>query len=178
MEPTTSLCLFDPGEDQLWDHYVQDTPGASWVHLSGWKRVIERVYKHRGFYLWIKEGDVVKGILPLIFMRTLTQKPILVSLPFLDAGGVCGDMASYYPSLLEEARGLAHSLKVKTVELRHSKESLGHLPSFQGRVSMILELPENSELLWKNFDSKLRNQIRKAMKSELSFRWGEEKGIR
>ncbi len=38
---------------------------------------------------------------------------------------------------------------------------------------MLLNLPGSSEELWKSFKSKLRSQVRKAEKNDLTFRWGD-----
>ena len=87
----TRLCDFEAGEDQVWDEYVRRIPGGQYCLLSGWKRVVEHTYGHRGFYLWALEGDTVRGVLPLIFMNSMVLGRSLVSIPFLDMGGIQAD---------------------------------------------------------------------------------------
>lgn len=119
MSNHVQLCEFLHGELQAWDDYVMSTPGSSWTHLSGWKAVIDHVYRHKEFYFWAKDGDKIKGILPLILMRTCLFDPLLVSLPFLDEGGICADDDETVVPLLHRAENLAKSLGVKTLEFRH-----------------------------------------------------------
>ena len=58
------------GENKAWDEYVYRCPEASHCHLSGWRRVMERSYGHRASYLWARDNGEIKGILPLIRMRS------------------------------------------------------------------------------------------------------------
>jgi len=80
------LCQFERGEDQKWDDYVYQKPSSSFCHLSVWKSIIEQTYGHKGWYFWALENNTVKGILPIISMKTLLFGRSLVSLPFLDEG--------------------------------------------------------------------------------------------
>ena len=50
---------------------------------------------------------------------------------------------------------------------------LGWLPK-QYKVTMLLPLASDSETRWKHFDTKVRNQIRKARKSGLTVQMGRK----
>ena len=63
---------------------------------------------------------------------------------------------------------------VQYLELRHDQATPhNHLGSQRDeKMRMVLELPDSADALWERLHSKVRNQIRKGDKSELSIRWG------
>ena len=54
-------------------------------------------------YLWAHENGEVKGVLPLIAMRNFFFRRSLVSMPFLDDGGICADNDQIRSRLFQEA---------------------------------------------------------------------------
>ena len=74
---------------------------------------------------------------------------------------------------------VADELNVNHLELRHEKpiEHTAINGSMASKVHMRLALPTSSELLWKNFNSKLRNQIRKGDKYGFQITWGGEESL-
>lgn len=166
----TRLCSVDR-ERERWDAYVEKHPLGNYCLLSGWKAVIERTYRHQGLYLWALEDGDVRGVLPIVVMRSIVFGTTMVSLPFLDHGGVCADDETVAQELLEACKALSQQVGAQVVELRHSDSSPLTLPIHGSKVMMRLPLQSDPEKLWVGFDGKLRNQIRKAMKSGLSIEW-------
>ena len=69
---------------------------------------------------------------------------------------------------------LADSLDVQYLELRHEVE-ISHpalTERLTSKVHMRLALPSSADDLWRQFDPKVRNQIRKAEKQGLTVNWG------
>jgi FemAB-related protein (PEP-CTERM system-associated) len=166
----------DNGEQKAWDDYVYRCPESSHCHLSGWRRVIGRSYGHRSHYLWAYENGEVKGVLPLIAMRSFFSRRSLVSVPFLDDGGICADSEEVKRRLSQEALQLYQHNKADFLDLRHRYANNLDFPRAGEKIMMILNLTGNSGELWKGFDAKLRNQIRKASKSGLTASWsGKER---
>ena len=62
--------LIEPGDERAWDDFVRAAPGATFFHLSGWKRVIEKAFGHRTFYLMARRGPAVVGVLPLTHVKS------------------------------------------------------------------------------------------------------------
>jgi FemAB-related protein (PEP-CTERM system-associated) len=58
------------------------------------------------------------------------------------------------------------------VELRHRRRQFEALPCRQHKVGMVLQLPATRDLLWKEIDRKIRNQVRKAQKEQLTSEEG------
>lgn len=72
--------------DQAWDDYVQKHPNSSYCHLSAWKKIFGETYGHSNHYLLAHDGKEVFGVLPMFYIRNLTGKGSLISMPFLDLG--------------------------------------------------------------------------------------------
>jgi FemAB-related protein (PEP-CTERM system-associated) len=91
----------------------------------------------------------------------------LISIPFVNYGGLLcsNDLAAGL--LLDEADRLRRSLGATHVELRHAGRSFVGIPSRQHKVTMVLDLAADVDGQWRAFNGKLRNQIRKAEKNGL-----------
>jgi FemAB-related protein (PEP-CTERM system-associated) len=165
------------GEHQAWDAYVYRCPNASHCHLSGWGRVIERSYGHQPFYLWAWANGEIKGLLPLIRMRRFPWRRSLVSLPFLDDGGLCSMDAQSRAQLYEAAYRLFEEQHADVLELRHRSRTELALPVRGSKVILSLALAAHPDTMWQRFNAKLRNQIRKAMKSGLTATWSGREGL-
>jgi len=161
----------DGNKENRWDAYVLKNHYASHYHLSGWQRVIESAYGCRPIYMIAEEGGITKGILPLFEVKGLFSGRLLVSLPFLDYGGICADDEFTKKSLLQEALAYCKKKRIKILDLRHQDPSNLNLRGFKDKVTLILDLENGSEKMWKKLGAKVRNQVRKAMKAELSVQW-------
>jgi FemAB-related protein (PEP-CTERM system-associated) len=168
-----------PSDKPLWDQYVDNRNDSTHCHLSGWKDVIENAYQHKGYYIFAKDEDegTIRGILPLFHVKSLLFSQRLVSLPFLNCGGILADSNDVARLLVSRAVALSAELGVKNIELRQQggRNCNGCLGvpeehNFQARsdkVTMILDLPSTAEELWKGFTSKLRNEVRHPQKNEM-----------
>ncbi len=60
-------------DEKSWDEYVLNHPDSTFYHQTGWKRVVEKSYGHKPYYLLAKDDGVIKGVLPLFFMNGWTK---------------------------------------------------------------------------------------------------------
>jgi len=90
-----------PGEEEKWDKYVGASPSATFFHLTGWKRVIEKVLGRQCYYLAARRGGQITGVLPISRVRSRLFGDCLVSLPLAVYGGICADDQASYSSLLK-----------------------------------------------------------------------------
>jgi FemAB-related protein (PEP-CTERM system-associated) len=95
--------------------------------------------------------------------KSLLFGDFLVSLPFLNYGGILADSDAVGLAIMRKAIELAESLGVSHIELRESQERTG-LPSRTEKVSMQLKLPATTEELGKSLGSKMRSQIRRPLR--------------
>jgi len=121
-----------------------------------------------------RPGGETCGMLPLSFIRSTLFGRYLVSLPYLNSGGVVAEDAIVADELIDSAVDLAREMDVKHLELRH--EAPVEHAMFNGnranKVHMRLQLPDFPGPLWTGLNAKVRNQVRKGEKSGLEVVFG------
>ena len=143
---------------------------ATGYHLWGWREVFERTFGHEACYLaaTMSEGGPMVGILPLVGMKSLLFGRFGVSLPFVNYGGVVADDEVVARALVDEAIRIAQARRWKHLELRHLDQRFSDLEAKRHKVAMYLQLAENETKQWEAIDRKVRNQVRKAQKSNFT----------
>jgi FemAB-related protein (PEP-CTERM system-associated) len=179
----TFIRPYTDNDRSAWDAYVHQHPMASVYHLSGWKRVIEQTYHHRSCYLVALDGSdqqKIAGVFPLIHLKHPLFGNHLVSMPFLDHGGILADDDQTAAALQAHAIALGRNLKGADIEARYSSKAAlpdgiaAHLESGvfihlqSHKVRMLLDLPSSADELLKSFKAKLRSQIKKPIKAGLT----------
>jgi FemAB-related protein (PEP-CTERM system-associated) len=152
---------------QRWDEYVQHRPAATGYHLSSWARVFNKAFGHETRYLAAESGGEIVGILPVVVFKSRFLRRFSVSLPFVNYGGVVADTPEVERALVEAAIDETRAMGGEYLELRHTRQMFPSYPSKQHKVAMVLPLKENEEQQWTALDRKIRNQVRKAEKSQL-----------
>jgi FemAB-related protein (PEP-CTERM system-associated) len=185
----------DPDRER-WDGYVRKHPHASVYHLFGWRDVIHKTYGHQTYYLMVVRGEVnavkegaeelkssseiISGIVPLVHLKHRIFGNRLVSMPFLDSGGILADCREAEERILSEVICLGEKVGAAWIELRHEQALLScdgtNAPCGQDsrrpvkiatrtdKVRMLFNLPRSSEMLLESFKSKLRSQVRRSLK--------------
>ncbi|HJV66212.1 MAG TPA: FemAB family XrtA/PEP-CTERM system-associated protein [Geomonas sp.] len=160
-------------DEELWDSFVAGSPQASAYQLYAWRRVIENSFGHASHYLAaVGPAGEVQGVLPLFHIRSAIFGNFLVSLPFVNYGGLLCRSEGAQAVLLQEAERLRRSLGASYVELRHLGHAVPGLPTSSRKVTMLLPLAGSEEEQWARLDPKVRNQVRKAQKSGLRWTMG------
>lgn len=156
-----------------WDQYVLNSAVTSGYHLSGWRQVIEEAFGHATCYVTVRdESEAVVGLVPLVFLASRGFGRFLVSLPFVNYGGMIADSPEGFRLLENEAVKQARALNAQHIELRHEAPIQTAWVSTQRKVSMRLSLPPSYEELLKSFPSKLRSLVRRAQKEGMTARVG------
>jgi FemAB-related protein (PEP-CTERM system-associated) len=139
-----------------------------------WSIILQRGLQQTPYLLEARQGEQTCGYLALAYVHSLLFGRFLVSLPYVNYGGVLADDAATSRLLIDHARALADQLRVRYLELRHVDEH-PH-PAFNqtrtDKVHMRLPLPDASQALWDQLAPKVRNQVRKGQKHELTPAWG------
>ena len=152
-----------------WDAYVDVHPDATGYHTWAWRHVFKHAFGHESIYLSARDGDRITGVLPLVHINSPLFGQSLTSLPFLNYGGIVADSdAIAAPAALTRRlkwRGAA--LPARGAAARRAR--FPRLPCRQHKVTMLLPLAAG---MWERLDRKVRNQIRKAQKSELTLERG------
>ena len=103
----------------------REHPDATLGHLRAWGPVIQHAYGHTTHSLAaVADGEVV-GLLPLVLVRSRLFGDRLVSMPFLDYGGIVVDAAAERDAgvdvtggLLEAAAATGRLRRARTLGLR------------------------------------------------------------
>jgi serine/alanine adding enzyme len=153
---------------EAWDAYVAASADATGYHEWRWRRVFEQAFGHETRYLAARRGGEIVGILPLVLFRSMFFGRFMVSLPFVNYGGIVADDASAADALLAEAERIGVEGRFSHLELRHQRRHFRRLALKEHKVSMLLPLQRSAEAAWVAMDRKVRNQVRKAEKSGLT----------
>ena len=155
-----------------WDAYVAARPEATMYHRSAWAAVIRNAFGHASLPLAAVERGRVVGLLPVVFFDTPLFGRFAVSMPFLNYGGIVADSPEVGRALLAAAIAATRDARGAYLELRHTRRMFEELAVQTHKVSMLLPLERSVDAQWTGLDRKLRNQIRKAEKSNLTVRCG------
>jgi FemAB-related protein (PEP-CTERM system-associated) len=162
---TLSVVAATAADRPAWDAFVTSHPRAAGYHEWAWRTVIERTFGHECLYFMARQNDRVEGVLPLVAIKSRLFGRTMTSLPFLNYGGVLADEDAAH-ALLAAASDAARARGCRHVELRHFDRQFPGLPYKQHKVTMRLALQPG---LWDRIDRKVRNQVRKAEKSQLTL---------
>jgi FemAB-related protein (PEP-CTERM system-associated) len=158
--------------DKSWDRFVESHPRATVAHLAPWRTVVEEAYGHLTYGLLARRGSDVLGVLPLVLIRSRIFGRRLVSMPFLDYGGIAAETDSGAEQLLcDAAVDLGRSLGAQSLGLRQFHAT--SIPTEPGpdRATMLLALT-GEDAVWRALPSERRNRVRKAERSGLGCEWG------
>lgn len=169
LEPITVAPWTDGG---TWDAFVHQHPHASGAHLWAWGEVMRRAFGHTVVPLSAVRGGTLAGVLPLVRMESRLFGRLLVSMPFLNSGGVVADAPEVAAALLEAAIRLQVDTGARSLELRHEARQFPALAGKSHKVAMRLPLPGDEATLWSGLDRKVRNQVRKAERAGLTVESG------
>ncbi len=160
-----------PGE--AWDSFVRSVPNHTAFHRSAWERINRRALRHETLFLEARDHAGIRGVLPLVRVRSRLFGHYLMSMPFVSHGGPLGD-ATAMQALVAHAVVMARESGADLLEFRSRSElPLELIPSHR-KVSVLLDLPESTDALFKSFPAKLRSQIRKPQKEGVTVRMGPE----
>ncbi len=160
-------CVAEPGAE--WDQFVRSMPDAALGHASAWAEILRDSYGFKPHFLAVREASgQLAGVLPLVEFPRLRGRCELVSMPFLDTGGILARNASAEGVLLGGALELARQLGAQALELRQlSPLRSGPAAPEQQRVDLLLRLESSVDAQWQALPGKVRNQTRKAERSGL-----------
>lgn len=157
--------LLSANDVEKWDAYVAGHERGKHAHLSGWKKVIEDAFSHPCYYLIAEDsGSNICGILPLVQIKSFLFGNYMVSLPFLNYGGVLADSDGAIQALLMRAEQIAQECEAKSIEYRYGFSIHADENCRTDKVAMILNLPGTPDELGKMIGSKRRSQIKRPLR--------------
>jgi FemAB-related protein (PEP-CTERM system-associated) len=165
---SVSVRPFQAGDERRWDDFVLAHAGGTFFHLCGWRRVIERAFGHRTYYLIAERGGMVTGVLPLAHVKSLLFGSSLISNAFAVHGGPIAKDAASLCALEDEAVRLMEVLAVPVLELRDFSASRAEWPSKSNLYATFRRpLDAKIETNLKSVPRKQRAMVRKGIHNEL-----------
>jgi FemAB-related protein (PEP-CTERM system-associated) len=139
--------------------------GAGAGHLPKWGKIIKSAYGLKSRYLAATRKSQVCGLLPLVAVKSMFFSSALVSMPYLNDGGILSDDKETERFLWEQACNEMRSTRSSYLELRHSSERSIAADVRTDKISMVLDLSEGKDNVWmRKLHSNVRNKIRKSQK--------------
>jgi len=176
---TISVTLAGKEDKQIWTDFVEknapDTNALTWA----WKDIIETTFSHKAYFFIAKDKDQqIVAVCPAFHFKSPIFGNSLISVPYITGGGILATSETSFNAILDKLNALSKDLGCSYLELRHrepynkswSDENItkeNTLVHRQHKVSMLLQLPTDSEALFAGFPAKLRSQIRRPTKSGL-----------
>ena len=162
-----------PGAE--WDTFAERQPGYTHFHRAGWRDVMRDVWRHETHYLTARGPDgALAGVLPLVRVRSALFGHYLVSMPFVNYGGPLGD-AGAIRALVAHAVRLADESRADLLEFRSRVPLDIDLEVSHRKITVVLDLAGRTpEQLLKQFDAKLRSQVRRPQKEGVVVLFGAD----
>ena len=153
-----------------WQSFIAQEDRFS--HDLRWREVIARAYGLRPCYLAARDGGELVGALPLFRLPGLGVPAQLISLPFLNPGGVAASSPQVRSALEQAALDLAGRVGARSVVLR-SQDSQPQTQEV-GYCLMRRDLPGDEQALWASLRSEERGCTRKCWRSGVQIRRDRE----
>jgi FemAB-related protein (PEP-CTERM system-associated) len=105
-------------ETSRWDAFVARCPDATFFHRAGWRRVIEKSFGKTCHFLYAERAGEIRGVLPLVHVKTRLFGDSLISTGFTIGGGNAALDEDARAALDSRALALAGELDVDYLEYR------------------------------------------------------------
>ena len=154
------------------EEFVQQRADAELCYMPAWTRMIEKTFGHLGTYLVAHEKGEVRGVLPLVHVRSRLFGSRMISQAFSDYGGPLATSPESLESLYQCAVELAQQRGCECIEFRNTSPMPYDLPVRKDKVCMHLALMLDPQEFWKGLRPQIRNHIRQAEKAGVTVTHG------
>lgn len=155
-----------------WNDFVKNHPHGKIYHLVEWGEIIQKTFGHTPFFVFIKNNEMLDGVMPLIKFNSPVFGKFAVSMPFVNYGGILFNQVNEFQDVVNFLSEFQKREKMKFIEIRYDSRFDVELPYKQHKVTFMLDLPSDEDQLWKSFKSKTRSQIRRPLKENMYARTG------
>jgi len=157
--------LTSPNDDCM--QFLQQQAGARVCYLQTWANAAASAAKLKSYYLVAHDDGGVRGVLPLVHAKSLIFGNFMVSQAFSDHGGILADSNQARDALFDHAVKISTEINCDFIEFRNVNPLPYELKIRKDKMVMHLPLDTDPEKIWKGFNCKVRNQVRKAEKSDV-----------
>ncbi len=172
-----SWFFLDNEKEREWDRFVEEQEGARFIHLIGFKRVVEKIYKFEPFYLYFERGGDISAIFSSFIQKSIFTGRKIVSQPFSEYGGLLfsnsleeDEKISILDELFFILKNAMEKRKIKGVEIRGKMDKI--IERFAQKEVLggygIKRLGKNLDL-WNSVDYMVRKAVNKAKREGLTI---------
>ncbi|OIO24079.1 hypothetical protein AUJ65_02210 [Candidatus Micrarchaeota archaeon CG1_02_51_15] len=153
-----------------WEEILKQDSDATTYHTREWTQSLAEIHKYEPILL-----ENRGAIFPLSIIRSRLFGNRMISVPFGDYGGPCGDVENA-ERLIDDAILKARQARVNFIEIRAPTKPQARLlekKGFEQRTdyhTFILDLTVGIESLWKNIEKRTRNGVTHAKKQNINLR--------
>jgi len=119
--------ILTPADKARWDEFVSNHVSGTVFHLAAWADVMKKAFGHKPHYIMVTQRGELRGVLPLVELKSRLFGHSLISTAFCVGGGPLASDEESRVRLLQEAERLGRKLSVGYVELRDTAGAQGWL---------------------------------------------------
>jgi len=160
-----SVQILNPLSDPDYDNLLRAHGDYSFFHSSSWARVIRQAYNYQPRYFAIFQKAKLKALLALMEIRTAFTGRKAVSLPFTDNCDLLSSEHFDRTTLMDEILIYGRQAGWRTLEVRGESAFQANDLPYSACYVHDLDLPVEPDLLFAQFRSNTRRNIRKAAKN-------------
>lgn len=164
--------LADINDREIWNHYVINHNEATLGHQFEWWLQVNKAMRLRTFYWMMLQNEQLVGVAPFVLRNHLGLGKRLVSIPYVNNGGILADSPALASEFLSHILNWATSIKVDSIELRNRYVAIEGYAVREGRSTSVVHLPGDEDVAWKMLKSTARNRVRAAQKNDLHVQHG------
>ncbi len=164
-------------ERKKWDHFVEMQEDSRFIHLTGFKKVVENTYKFKPVYLYFKRGNEILATFSSFIQNSILSGKRIISQPFSEYGGLIfskwleeKEKIEILENLFERLRSLMKDEGIKGMEIRGKVSEL--LEKFSHKIPLgkygIKRLKSEMDL-WNSVDYMVRKAVNKAKREGVSI---------
>lgn len=155
-----------------WDAFVMASPDTISWHMYDFNKVIQNNYNVTYYPLAAYDNDEICGILPLYHVKTALTKDILISCPYVVAGGIVANDKATADILMDAAIALSKKHKDCKIILKQYKIKYGDdLLTDANFYNRELDLTQSEKEIWDGFDEHNRKMIKAAESYDLTLEY-------
>lgn len=155
-------------DEPEWARFVDAEPGSTPAHLIEWRKLISDVFGYQAIYRVARRDGKICAALPAFLVRSILLGPHIVSVPFLNSGGICASDDDGRSALAGEANSLVRQYRAKHLEMRCAYPPPDGVSARQHKVRIVLDLPGSADEMWTSLRSEIRNRTRRALNAGLT----------
>jgi FemAB-related protein (PEP-CTERM system-associated) len=167
--------LAEAGDD--WLAYLNEDPSADICHHHAWGSIFAETFGYDSLLVAHRDQGRIDGGVPIIlFDQPITGKA-MISMPYLNYGGVLGRTEEIKQEIVNTCRMVLGKLGGSYLELRHAGWTLGSAAdrTIQNRVAFRLDINRPAKEIFDDLKKQLRTRLRKASDQGLESYQGRER---